>query len=206
MKRFHSLLQASRLQKTQTAGFTFLELVIAIALTTVMLAMAGTGVVAVLRADQQSASEITRRTNLNRALEFMTDEVRMAKAIATPASGDIPTPACGTATGVLALTMPNNSRILYYVHNEASCTTVWTKPAVIHRIVGTDDSVLVDAVMAPTTTPTCSTTLVGASGFYACIDSNQRSTMLYLYGKQSEPASSSTATYAVSSQVSARSF
>jgi prepilin-type N-terminal cleavage/methylation domain-containing protein len=193
-------------------GFTLVELLIAMSLTSVMLTLAGYGVTTILHANRQSESEISRRANLNRSLDFMADEIRMAKAIAVPAANAIPAPTCGTVTGVLDLTMPDDSHIIYYSHDISNCNqNLWTKPGTIRRLQGSSDSLLVDALMAPTTLPTgCSTaplSLRGASGFYACLNqSNNHLATLYLYGRLTDTTGRVTGTYPVSSEVSARSY
>lgn len=173
------------------------------------MSLAGFGIVATLRANERVETEISRRANLNRALDFVSDEIRMAKAIAAPASASVPTQACGTTTGVLDLTMPDNSHTIYYVHNLTGCTSsLWSKPAVLRRVSGGSDNVLVDALTLPSTVPSCGTgtTSAGGNGFYACI-SNNRSATLYLYGNlNTSSLRASTSPYPVSSQVSARSF
>jgi prepilin-type N-terminal cleavage/methylation domain-containing protein len=194
-------------------GFTLLELLIAMALTSIMLVLTASGIVSMMRADQQSESEIARRITLNQSMDFIADEARMAKRIAVPASGSVPTPSCGTATGVLALTLPDNSVITYYVNNVNACPNiVWLKPVVLNRRVvasnGTvvSDTILMDALMAPTTQPTCNAQSSGANGFYACISSNNRSATLSLYGRLTDAIGNTSGVYPVISQVSARSF
>src|SRR5687768_16657265 len=86
-----------------TAGFTIVELIIAMAVTSIMVTLAGYGLTTMLRANQQSGSEISRRASLNRALDFMADEVRMARTITTPLSTDLPSQPCGPTTGVMTL-------------------------------------------------------------------------------------------------------
>ncbi|MBD2158137.1 prepilin-type N-terminal cleavage/methylation domain-containing protein [Leptolyngbya sp. FACHB-16] len=196
---------------SNSKGFTLIELLIAMSLTSIMLALAGYGVATILHANRQSESEISRRANLNRALDFMADEIRMAKAIAVPATNAISPPSCGTATGVLDLTMPNDTHVIYYVHDVSNCSQLWTQPGTIRRIQGSTDSLLVDALMAPTTLPAgCSTaplSLRGASGFYACLNQNNNHVAtLYLYGKLTDTTGRVTGVYPVSSEVSARSY
>jgi prepilin-type N-terminal cleavage/methylation domain-containing protein len=193
-------------------GFTLIELLIAMSLTSIMLALAGYGISTILHANQQSESEISRRANLNRSLDFMANEIRMAKAIAAPAANAISPPTCGTATGVLDLTMPDNSHVIYYVHDITGCSqNLWTKPGTIRRLQGNSDSLLVDALMAPTTLPTgCSTaplSLRGSSGFYACLNQNNNHIVtLYLYGRLTDARGRVMGTYPVSSEISARSY
>lgn len=196
-----------RYSEVALSGFTLIELLIAATLTSIVLTLAGQGVVAMMQAENRIGSEITRRTNLNRSLEFIADEIRMAKSVSTPASGAVPTPTCGTATGVLSLTMPDNSSILYYVHNMSACSSsVWIKPAVIRRVANGSDTVLVDALTTPTTLPVCTTSRTGGSGFYACIESNSRSAQLFLYGLLTNSSGNSSGTYLSTSRITARSF
>ncbi len=195
-------------QQSGMAGFTLLELMIAMALTGTILTLAGFGVVAMLQAYQRSDSETARRTNLNRALDFMSDEIRMAKAAGVPANGTLPTPACGTVTGVLDLTMPDNSHIVYYLNDISSCgNTGWQTPATVRRLAMGTDALLADAIATPTTPPTCPNgTLSGGNGLYACIDStNSHLVSLYLNGKLTDAYGNPNGIYSVSSKVVARS-
>lgn len=195
-------------QNPSTSGFTLIELLIAVSLTTIATALAGFGMVAIMQANQRSESEIARRTQLNRSLEFIADEIRMAKVVNVPTSANVPTPTCGTATGVLDLTMPNNSRVVYYVNNIGTCAKgLWSQPATIRRVSNGVDTLLVDAIAPATTPPTCnSATSTGSNGFYACIDSASKQLVtLYLYGKLSDAYGDSNATYEVSSKAFARS-
>jgi prepilin-type N-terminal cleavage/methylation domain-containing protein len=195
-----------------TAGFTIVELIVAMAVTSIMITLAGYGLTAMLRANQQSGSEISQRASLNRALDFMADEVRMARTITTPTSTDIPSQSCGPTTGVMTLVMPNNSRIVYYVHDVNGCPgNLWSSSTIRRRVVGGADTLLVDAMMAPSTTPSGCTattqTLRGTNGFYACLDtSNTQLVTLFLYGRLVDSRGTTTGTYPVSGQVSARSF
>jgi len=197
---------------SKSNGFTLIELLIAMSLTSIMLAMAGYGIVTIMRANQNSGSEISRRANLNRALDFMADEIRMAKAIAAPAANTVPAQSCGTTTGVLDLTMPDDSHIIYYVHNISTCSnSLWTPTATIRRRQGTTDSLLVDALMVPSTLPGGCTTaplsLQGTSGFYACLNQdNTHLVTLYLYGRLTDARGNVVGTYPVSSQITSRSF
>lgn len=194
-------------QRSTANGFTLTELLVGIALSGITLTLAGVGIISIMQAQQKSAVEVSQRLNLNRALDFMADELRMAKSVSAAAN---PTVSCGTATGVLNLTLPDNSQVVYYIQNFGSCPrNPWSGPAAIYRKKGTETAqLLVDATTAPATLPTCPTgiTRVGESGFYACISSNNRTADLYLYGKLTNAYGNNNGTYLVNSQVSARSF
>jgi prepilin-type N-terminal cleavage/methylation domain-containing protein len=203
-----SALQLLKLNSKSTSGFTFTELLVAVSITGIMMSLAGFGIVATLRANQRMQTEIGQRANLNRALDFVSDEIRMARTITNPATSPA-RQSCGTTTDVLSLTMPDNSNVIYYVHNLTGCSSsIWSRPATLRRVVGSDDNILVDAIIAPSTVPSCSTSspIPGGNGFYACIVNN-RSATLYLYGDMSSARSANnTAPFSVTSQVSARSF
>jgi prepilin-type N-terminal cleavage/methylation domain-containing protein len=63
----------------QTAGFTLTELLVASAITSVVLA--GSGLMTLLTADQAAEQRQNRRQELNRALAFIADDIRAAQAI-----------------------------------------------------------------------------------------------------------------------------
>lgn len=206
-----------------SAGFTMVELIIAMAVTSIMITLAGYGLTTMLRANQQSGSEISRRAGLNRALDFMADEIRMARLITNTQSTDFPTTvnACGSTNGVVTLRMPDNSRIIYYVHTitNSNCSgNLWARDSTIRRRVLdpanalVSDTLLVDGLTTPNPLPTgCSTaplTLYGANGFYACLDrpTDTRTATLYFYGRLVNSRGIVTGTYPVTGQVTARSF
>jgi hypothetical protein len=73
------------------------------------------------------------------------------------------------------------------VYSVADSSDVWQGPKTVLR----GGAVLVDAIKAPTTPPTCPTgsTLspsTGGNGFYACIYTDKNKADLYLYGKISD--------------------
>lgn len=186
--------------RQSSAGFTLIELLVAAAISMIVISVAGFGLVTIMGANQKAEAETERRTNLNRALDFIADDARMANNISLASSYTIssPEPSCDLttiATPVLKLTIGTGgsaNNIVYYLNNINGCSSsTWIKPGVIKRvqnvssttIAGSSGSELVDALVAPTTAlPACATTLQGTGGFYACIE-NSRTVTLYLYGK-----------------------
>lgn len=218
MKHYLQLLKIQHSCK----GFTLIELLLAMSITSIVLSIAGAGLVTIMQANQKAERENESRVNLNRAMDFIADEVRMANRVSPVTSGSS---FSGTGTtGVLLLTIPpttvasNNANIVYFLRDS---TTTWVSPKTIIRAapasgsfysttsaiaVSSGDNVLVDGITAPTSAPTCPSdivggTLVGADGFYACIGSDRRTVQLYLYGK----LSGSLAPYQVTTRVFARS-
>lgn len=71
--------------QTTSAGFTLIELLVAMALTSIVLSLTGFGLVTIMQKNAKAQGETSRRTELNRALDFIADEVRMANSITTTA-------------------------------------------------------------------------------------------------------------------------
>ena len=180
--------------RSLNAGFTLVELLVAASITTIVVAIAGSGVVTMLQINNKAESENLRRVELNRALDFMNEEVRMAKSIAVDASANLTTVAKdfkSSGTPILTLEIPGVSqRVLYYIKDASS---PWSGPKVIYRwgpnFDGngqyTDpttpdkwkDSLLVDLIADPepysnTTCPTgwsANPSSTNGQGFYACV-------------------------------------
>lgn len=176
------------------AGFTLVELLVAASITTIVVAIAGSGVIAMLQSNNKAESENLRRVELNRALDFMNEEVRMAKSIAVNASANLSTVAPdfnSSGTPVLTLEIPDVSqRVIYYIKDASS---PWSGPKVIYRWgpnFGGDgkytdpttpnkwkDSLLVDLIAdtQPSSSTTCPTgrspnpSSTNGQGFYACV-------------------------------------
>jgi prepilin-type N-terminal cleavage/methylation domain-containing protein len=190
-------------------GFTLIELLVAIAIMSGVLTIAGIGIVAMLKQNSKALSESDRRANLNRALDYISNEVRSAKSITTSANtantGDNLALPSGfnipSSTNGLVLTFPDNTKSVYFVapsDKASTCnkaTSLWQCPFALFRANGTYASgstipantgvMLVDGLKAPTSIPSCSNVSVGTRGFYGCI-SNTRQVILSLYGKLTE--------------------
>lgn len=226
-------------------GFTLIELLLAMSITSIVLSLAGAGLLAIMEANEKSERENERRVNLNRAMDFIADEVRMANSVqqATAASGQ--TPFSTSGTGVLLLNIPSDTTNPNKVYFIRPSSTTWISPNTINRAEGTytnpissitanTDRVLVDAIetvqsvatgtcasgyrylrhnttstwvcLPATSAPsTCSTTLTGNNGFFACVGSDNRTVDLYLYGKLSSNQQPSKQPYLVKTRVFARS-
>lgn len=183
-----------------SAGFTLVELLVAIAITSLVIASAGFGLVSILQANKRAEAQTERRMDLNRALDYIADDIREARTVQNGAGYTIsfPSPSCAVATPVMDLTVPDagsTKKVVYYINDISGCDeddTVWLEPGVIKRvedvigttIAGTDGNELIDAIAVPTSVPSCSNgSRTGTKGFYACIPSDRRSITLYLYGK-----------------------
>jgi prepilin-type N-terminal cleavage/methylation domain-containing protein len=66
------------IEPNNRSGFTLIELLIAIALTTIIVLGIGIGLVNILQANERTEAETASRNNLNRALDFISDDIRTA--------------------------------------------------------------------------------------------------------------------------------
>ncbi|NJM66088.1 MAG: prepilin-type N-terminal cleavage/methylation domain-containing protein [Acaryochloris sp. RU_4_1] len=119
-----------------STGFTLPELLVGVLITTIALTLAGAGFVTLAQKSAKSDSEIDRRIDLNRAVEFMADEIREASSVSTsiPSGWSVP----AGYTGILYLTRPSApTTIVYYTGNAAS--TGWRNQLVIYRATASND-------------------------------------------------------------------
>ncbi len=65
----------------KNAGFTLIELLVAMAITTIVVSIAGFGLVTITSANTKAETETQRRVDLNRALDFISNEVRIATQV-----------------------------------------------------------------------------------------------------------------------------
>jgi prepilin-type N-terminal cleavage/methylation domain-containing protein len=128
------------MSKFLKSGFTLIELVLALAIASMFLALVGGGLVVVTKQDRAAAADRTSRYELQRALSFMGNEVQMSEFVnpCPPNSTDIYSPASNSSDHypVLVLTMPIESGltkpIVYYVAAPPKAS-VWSGPLVIYR-------------------------------------------------------------------------
>lgn len=67
--------------RSSSAGFTLIELMIAMALTTIVVSAAGFGLVSMTNNNKKAEAKTQRRIELSRALDFISDDIRMASSI-----------------------------------------------------------------------------------------------------------------------------
>jgi prepilin-type N-terminal cleavage/methylation domain-containing protein len=125
------------------AGFTLIELLVALAITGIVISLTGSGLYALMNANQRSQNETTERLELEQTVAFITDEIKMSQAVMT----SIPIGLKGekifnSASGsssvqvVLVLKPASNSGlinpIIYYLADPPN-ESVWLGPRVIYR-------------------------------------------------------------------------
>lgn len=122
-------------------GFTLIELLVAIAITGVVITLTGSGLYTLMNANQRSQIETSERLELEQALAFMTDEIKMSKQIdIAPESykirNFIPALDSEKFIPIIVLTPPTNSklpnRIVYYIAIPPK-QSVWMGKRVIYR-------------------------------------------------------------------------
>ncbi|PSB46125.1 hypothetical protein C7B80_14555 [Cyanosarcina cf. burmensis CCALA 770] len=223
----NKFLKSLSIQKTSN-GFTLIELLVAILITSILITATGWGVVAITQNDKKAKAETDRRVELNRALDFISDEVRQAKPIATNASANLSTVASNFSssgkTPVLTLQIPGVSqRVIYYI---ASSSSPWLGPNVISRWGPNFNS---DGTYSNPTTPanwtyepladlivnegpasdpcngwSLNPPLASIKGFYACVDPSGKIATVNLRGKLIDAYGNSLNPLEVSSKVFAR--
>ena len=197
-----------------SAGFTLIELLIAASLTTVVVGAAGFGLVSILGTNKTANAQIQKRKETDRALKFISDEIRHARQIEDALTADLVTLAPNFdlpsgAQPVLGLAIPKvPERVIYYIAPPPA-NSVWLGPRVIYRwgphfnIQGeyTDANnppawerePLVDLIDDTAVTPNCQTgwspiPSSGASGFFACVDNaTGKIAQLYAHGIVNKP-------------------
>jgi len=213
-----------------SAGFTLIELLVAMSITTIFVGLTGSGLVAIMENNSKAEAETLRRVELNRALDFIAEEARMAKKIELDATTTVPGFSAATGTSnvqkVLVLTVPGvTNRIIYYIASPPS-GSVWSGDRVIYRwgpdfngsgqysSPGTNtNTLLVDLIddATPTSNLDCTTgwspnpAVVDRKGFYSCVNPDSRVAEVYLRGKLTGAYGNSLTPYKVSTRVFARS-
>jgi hypothetical protein len=122
-------------------GFTMTDLMVAAAVTTVVVSTAGIGVATMVDASNTSTAKSERRVEMNRGLDFITTEIRRAENItkdvataATPANFSPSSDQIDTSTieKVLMIKIAElDSPIIYY--SAKPLGGKWTGPKVIYR-------------------------------------------------------------------------
>jgi prepilin-type N-terminal cleavage/methylation domain-containing protein len=140
-------MKSELIKKTKLeAGFTLIELLLALAITGIVISLTGSGLYALMNANQRSQNETTDRLELEQALAFMTDEIKMSQQIMTsiPSSssgssgitGFKPASGSSAVKPILVLKPASNSRlkdpIVYYLADPPN-SSVWLGPRVIYR-------------------------------------------------------------------------
>lgn len=210
----------------QPRGFTLVELLVGAAISGVVIAVSGYGLVSVMTADKTALAQSERRIELNRALELISSEVKAASNIELDAAAAAATvsgltiPSGGQA--VLVLNVPTSTeKIIYYIA-PAPTGSVWQGPNVLYRYGPSFNADGTYATAAPTsqilidliadTTPSgqaCNNAswslnpTTNRKGFYACVSPDGKVAEVHEVGKVTK-AYQVNDSYAIDSQAYAR--
>ncbi len=126
--------------QNHATGFTLIELLVSMVITGIVITLGSSALVAILNLNQKSETEIDLRMELNRAMDFIADDVKEANNISTsvpPSWTSWTVPA--NYTGVLFLTKPSGtpsgSQVAYYKRQKplGATTPEWRGPEIIYR-------------------------------------------------------------------------
>jgi prepilin-type N-terminal cleavage/methylation domain-containing protein len=133
-----------RYKQERDRGFTLIEIMVALAVNSIVLLLAGGGLVAIMNANHRSQIEISARLELEQALAFMSDEIKMSRQILTnvPSNSSNESSRFRSASGsseikpILILNPAPNTGltdpIIYYLADPPP-RSVWLGPKVIYR-------------------------------------------------------------------------
>lgn len=205
----HNFFKRQTLSKLaiHTNGFTLPELLIAATISLGVVSLGGFGLVSVLTSSQVANAQNERRTEINRSLEFISDEIRQSEKIGTtlPSGVTLPAEATSDAQAVLMLypDIGSTQPIIYYVDSPSSSGNTWRGPKLVYRWGpkhlenGTYNESdpwttepLIDAIEDSNTAPTCSDsslTPTGNLGFGACVSASGKVAELYQGGIFNKP-------------------
>ena len=195
MKIYHHLL----INQGVRSGFTLIELIMASMLTLVVVGVAGYGTLVMLRENTASSIASDTQYNLNRAADFITEEIKMANSVLTSfTSTGCPSSASITYTPILGLNIAGQSAPVIYCIG--TTTDPWLGKNMIYRwgpALNSDGSYgswptnpqpLVDLIAEAPQSSTCPTTPSAwtripsgtPKGFFVCIDPTNKMIELHL--------------------------
>lgn len=118
-------------QPVRQAGFTITEVLLASSMMLIVISVAGIGVINLLRSNYRANADSEIQNNLNRTLEFVSDEVRRARIIAETQAAIMTDQVPEGARAVLAFRIPDPSspglllpnQIVYYTKGPENSLT-----------------------------------------------------------------------------------
>lgn len=151
------------------SGFTLTELMTATLITSTVIAIAGTGLVNILNANQRVKAQESRRAEINRAIELIADDIKDARLILTTR------PTKSNYQGVFQFTKADGTTVSYFTRAK-SRSIQWQGPLIIYRQESTQKKAfaLVDAIADTTPSCTGNGTPLGGAGFQVIVAGNKK--------------------------------
>ncbi|ACB52490.1 hypothetical protein cce_3142 [Crocosphaera subtropica ATCC 51142] len=221
-----------RKKDNPNGGATLLELLLGSALMAFVVSMAGWGLVHILATDQKASAKETIQYNSNRALEFLTDEIKLGRKIDSDAVAALAEAPDFTlpdgAKPIVVFQVPDvPQRVIYYTRPIEE-GEVWEGPDVLERWgprfneegqydeteinnpENWESSILIDSIDNTAHTPTCDTDWQASNpnsteGFNACVNSEEKLVKLHLATTIDNPTWHNEINYQVETTAFARS-
>ncbi len=127
-------------QRCTSAGFTLIELITATAVVGVLVSMVGGGLVSVMESRQKKEAQLDRKHELNRAADFIADDVLAGSGVSTTVT------ISGPNSGLFEIRYQDGSpSVAYFLTPKGNSR--WKGPYVLRRKVDGKNSVaLVDGI------------------------------------------------------------
>lgn len=121
-------------------GFTLVELITATAIMGILVAMVGGGLVSVMESNRRKEAELDRKHELNRAADFIADDVLAGEKVSTTVTIG------GPNSGLFEIAYPDASpHVAYFLTPKGNSR--WKGPYVLRRkIAGENTIALVDGI------------------------------------------------------------
>ena len=144
-KEFYKLLKRNNFKSHSNSGFTLTELLVGLFLSIFVVGALGFGLMRVLTLTKEEGSLTQARSETTRAMDFLTDEIRSARAIeddftnATRFVDDTTLDTDSDVTVVIALDIPEpevaGDRVVYYLKEDDGSNNLgnWEGPQVLYR-------------------------------------------------------------------------
>lgn len=226
-------LQKKSAHRRLQAGFTITEVLLAGLMMLIAVLVAGIGLINLLRSNYRANADSEIRNNLNRTLEFVSDEVRRARIIANSETAITSTKVPTGAKAVLAFQIPDpnnpslaplDEQIVYYTTGPKDSLT---GPQVLWRFgpnldangnYTTPDDILTwqhspvtDMLAATVNEPNCPedfnripTNLSAVVGFYTCVHKTGGNQVILNANAQVKMTTNEKVEYSVSTRVFSR--
>lgn len=201
------------LEKNSEKGLTLIELIVALVMSGIVLTMAASGFINILRANQDVESKTVTSANLQRALAFIQEDIKQSKSVVKdtcPSGSPTNVTATASSTDCLKITIPNAGSLVdfYYGFDDISVgNQIFLKPGILKRYDGTKWEVVMDGLVNTTPSTTCNSKLGSATGvgphgmggFRFCVElDKKRLAQVFLFAQvnNGEPISANVITFA----------